>query len=201
MANVVVVRQGNLYSGKYVRVLRNQIKKNTTWEHDFHVIGDGKDADIPLVRNWKGWFSKLELFSPWNADIRPCLYLDLDTFVLGNIDDLVCSVPTKLAMLRDFNNPDTGQSAIMSIPKDTKQIWKVFTAHADLWMEKYRHAGDQAFLNKFDFDFIQDKFPGIASYKVHNLQKDPGLYRIVCWHGEPKPHQCDGWVREVWKAA
>ena len=196
MANVVVVRQGDKYSDKYPILLRKQVEQNTTWSVNFHVLGDGEDATDVLVKNWPGWWSKMELFAPWNVDFRPCLFLDLDTFVLGNIDDLVSLVPPRLQMLRDFNNPETGQSAIMSIPQDTGLIWRRFIADPDGWMRRYRGGGDQSFLNRFEFDFL--RFHGIGSYKVDNLQESPGHHRIVCWHGKPKPHECDGWVSEVW---
>lgn len=196
MASVVVVRQGDKYSEKYPKLLKKQVEQNTTWGVNFHILGDGKDATDVLVKNWPGWWSKMELLAPWNADLRPCLFLDLDTFVLGNIDDLVSVVPVRLQMLRDFNNPETGQSAIMSIPKDTGLIWQRFVSDPDGWMKRYRAGGDQAFLNRFEFDFL--RFAGIGSYKVNALQDSPGRYRVVCWHGKPKPHECDGWVREVW---
>lgn len=198
MANVVVVRQGDRYSQRYSQVLKRQVEDNTRWPVAFHILGDGNDATTPLVKKWPGWWSKLELFAPWNDHLRPCLFLDLDTFVLGNIDDLVSLVPAKLTMLRDFNRPETGQSAIMSIPQDVGMIWRRFVTDPATWMAKFKGGGDQAFLNRFDIDFLQDKFHGIRSYKVDKLQNDPGNTRIVCWHGKPKPHECGGWVREVW---
>lgn len=198
MANVVVVRQGDKYSQRYPQVLKRQVENNTRWPVAFHILGDGNDATTPLVKKWPGWFSKLELFAPWNDHLRPCLFLDLDTFVLGNIDDLVSLVPSKLTMLRDFNRPETGQSAIMSIPQDVGMIWRRWSMDPETWMQKYRGGGDQAFLNRFDLDFLQDSFDGIKSYKVDKLQDSPGDARICCFHGKPKPHECGGWVREVW---
>lgn len=196
MANVIVVRQGDKYSAKYPQVIQEQVSKHTRWPVAFHILGDGDDATTPLVKGWPGWWSKLELFAPWNADLRPCLFLDLDTFVLGNIDDLVSMVPAKLTMLRDFNRPETGQSAIMSIPQDVGLIWRRFMADPETWMKRFKGGGDQAFLNRFDIDFF--RLDGIASYKVDGLQDSPGSNRIVCWHGKPKPHECGGWVERVW---
>ncbi|MGI9411555.1 MAG: hypothetical protein ACR2OV_15860 [Hyphomicrobiaceae bacterium] len=198
MANVVVVRQGDKYSIKYPQVLKRQVEKNTRWPVAFHILGDGEDATTRLKNGWPGWWSKLELFAPWNDHLRPCLFLDLDTFVLGNIDDLVSLVPAKLTMLRDFNRHETGQSAVMSIPQDVGMIWRRFIADPEGWMKKFKGGGDQSFLNRFDLGFLQDSFDGIASYKVDDLQNGPKGNRIVCWHGKPKPHECGGWVREVW---
>lgn len=196
MHSVVVVRQGEKYGPDYPEMIKRQVHANTKESVAFTVLGDGTDADKLLVRSWPGWWSKLELFAPWNADLRPCLFLDLDTYILGNIDDLVCFRPERLTMLRDFNKPERGQSAIMSIPQDVGHIWRAIT---DRTMSEYP-GGDQAFLGQFPMDFFQDSFEGIYSYKVDKLQDAP-RGRICCFHGIPKPHQTEGWAKEVWDAA
>ncbi|MGI9506783.1 MAG: hypothetical protein ACR2RE_27395 [Geminicoccaceae bacterium] len=198
-SSVVVVRQGNKYGPEYPEILRKQVAANTTAPTRFTVLGDGFDADVTLASGWPGWWSKIELFAPWNADLRPCLFVDLDTFILGNIDDLVAFRPERLTMLRDFNAPERGQSAIMAIPLDTEEVWNKFAANPDRSMKDYP-GGDQAFLNAATrLDFLQDRFEGIYSYKVHRLQDAP-RGRICCWHGKPKPHECGGWVKEIWDA-
>lgn len=196
MHSVVVVRRGEKYGPEYPGLLRRQVDANTKEPVAFTVLGDGADADKLLVRSWPGWWSKLELFAPWNADLRPCLFLDLDTYILGNIDDLVRFRPGRLTMLRDFNKPERGQSAIMSIPQDTDHIWRAIT---DRTMSEYP-GGDQAFLGQFPMGFLQDAFEGIYSYKVDRMQDAP-KGRICCFHGKPKPHETEGWAREVWDAA
>lgn len=197
--NVLVVRRGEKYTAKYPRMVRDQVLKHTTGDVKFTILGDGVDADRPLVNGWPGWWSKLELFAPWNMDLRPCLFLDLDTYVLGRIDDLVSHVPVRLTMLRDFNARERGQSAIMSIPQEVDHIWNIFNSAPEPMMKRHP-GGDQAFLGQFPMDFLQDRFDGIYSYKVDRLQDDP-RGRICCFHGKPKPHQTEGWAREVWDAA
>lgn len=199
MHSVVVVRNGDKYGPRYPKIVREQVIGNTTLPVAFSILGDGNDATRKLRGNWPGWWAKLELFAPWNADLRPCLFLDLDTYVLGNIDDLVSYVPDRLTMLRDFNHPSRGQSAIMSIPKETPDWWKRWESNAGKEMKDHP-GGDQAFLNQFPMDFLQDRFEGIYSYKVDHL-KDSPRGRIVCFHGKPKPHETEGWAREVWDAA
>lgn len=192
--NVVVVRQGDKYSAAYPRMIRQQVGQNTTIPFDFHILGDGDDATTPLRKDLPGWWSKLELFAPWNVDLRPCLFLDLDTYIMGNIDDLLVFDPVRLTMLRDFNAPTRGQSAIMSIPRNPENIWAAFDLKTS--MRRYP-GGDQAYLGQFPMNFLQDRFEGIYSYKVDKLQDAP-RGRICCFHGKPKPHETEGWAREVW---
>ena len=41
--------------------------------------------------------------------------------------------------------------------------------------------------------------PGIvASYKADQLQGGPADFRLICFHGQPKPHQLGGWVQQHW---
>jgi len=199
MNNFVVVRRGDKYGPEYPALIRKQVEANTEVPINFTVLGDGTDADKLLVKSWPGWWSKLELFAPWNADIRPCLFLDLDTYILGNIDDLVSFQPDRLTMLRDFNAPERGQSAIMAIPQEVSEIWAAFNADPVKAMRRYP-GGDQAFLGQFPMNFLQDRFDGIYSYKVDRLQESP-RGRVCCFHGKPKPHQTEGWAKEVWDAA
>lgn len=150
---------------------------------------------IPLRCNLPGWWSKMEIFAPWNRLVRPCLYFDLDTFILDDFDDMMRE-SARFMMLRDFNHPDDGQSSIMMIPEETHRIWEEFSASPDRWMRIYSGGGDQAFLNKFKQGFIQDHFKGIKSYKKHCRVAPVG--RIVCFHGPPKPPNIDGWAKDVW---
>ncbi len=51
-------------------------------------------------------------------------------------------------------------------------------------------------------DWLQDLHPGKAhSYKIDLKTGDPFSFtRIVCFHGEPLPHEVENdWVEEHWK--
>ena len=53
-----------------------------------------------------GRWTKMEMFAPWNEDLRPALFLDLDTFLLGNIDEfLMLPNSSGFVMLRDLWHP------------------------------------------------------------------------------------------------
>src|SRR5262249_6678812 len=45
----------------------------------------------------------------------------------------------------------------------------------------------------------QDIFPGdFVSYKLDCQPFPPLLAKVVCFHGKPKPHECEDWVTDVW---
>lgn len=134
----------------------------------------------------------MELFAPWNEDLRPCLFIDLDTFVLWDISDILETKVKDLWLIRDFYYPERSNSGLMLIPKDTSHIW----AHKQGFGEQDFRDGD--YLNNFPHKIMQDSFVGIKSYKADNLKDDP-KGRIVCFHGVPKPHECEGWVKEIYE--
>jgi len=194
MRSVAVVRQGEKYGPEYVDLLRGMCPGCVVLTDQSY-----PDDGIALKDDWPGWWSKIELFGPRFRKHRPCLYLDLDTYVLGDIRDLLECESDDFWMLRDFNVPSKGQSAVMLLPKDTEPIYERFKRHAEGHMRLHRGGGDQEFLGTFPFRFLQDRFKGILSYKRHKLQLAPEG-RIVCFHGKPKPHETEGWARDIWNS-
>lgn len=178
---IVTVWSGGSYSLDYVESLRNQVKQYTGKE--LLTLG----YDIPLRTDWAGWCAKIELFAPWQT-FRPCLYLDLDTFLLNRLPEL--KIPKRLMLIRDFNQPDRGNSGVMIIPKDTTEIWEG------------GYDGKQPdgnYLNSFPHDYINDEYPGlITSYKINRLYEKKPETPIMCFHGKPKPPFADGWAKQYW---
>ena len=182
---VTSVWSGGAYSVDYVHVLKKQVEAQG---HQLHVHG----YDTPLETHWRGWGAKIELFAPWFT-YRPCLYIDLDTYILGSLD-IFLDVPTKLSLIRDFNNKNRGNSGVMKIPEDTSTIWSGCQNYDGL-------QPDGNLLNTFPHDYLQDQYPGlIQSYKVHNLQDSKPDCPIMCFHGKPKPAQTTGWAGELWRS-
>lgn len=180
--NLVLVRQGPKYDKEYVQMLINMgrefAKEPITLTDQLDTPGKTR----PLQSNLKGWWSKMELFAPWNEDLRPCVFIDLDTYILKPIHDLFFN-PDALWLIRDFYNPDRSNSGVMVIPKKI-----------DIWGKDFNgFQGDGDFLNTLPHKVLQDKFDGITSYKVHNTPS-----RIVCFHGRPKPHATTDWARDIW---
>lgn len=186
---VVLVRQGSMYEPRYVEVLTKQVGAPVTTLTD---MKDTPGKKRPLVCDFNGWTSKMELFAPWNRVLRPCLFFDLDTFVLGDISDIRAIKDDKLWLIRGFFQPRRSNSGIIVVPKNTDHIWAKFEKTPK---HKFR---DGDFLDRFRHNVLQDHFEGIVSYKADKCFAEP-KGRIVCWHGKPKPHECDGWVKKVWQ--
>lgn len=88
----------NIFSSKWVRILFNMVYRNlpddafqffclTNVPEEFE--NDKYIQAIPLEHNWRGWWSKIELFKPGLfPDNSRVLYLDLDSIVLKNLNPL-----------------------------------------------------------------------------------------------------------------
>ena len=204
--SVVVVQTGN-YLGRgaeYVRKLRASVRKHLTLPHKFYVVTDDaaslyrgmtvKPACLP------GWWEKLRLFKPGMFPGGRVLFLDLDTFIVGNIDD-IASYDGPFATLRDFWREDGLGPAVMLWNTEAELgIWEGWEAAG----KPMKHAnGDQGWLEQHygrrKPDILQDRHPGrFVSYKTHCTNGVPEGASVVCFHGKPRPHEVAGWAVEVW---
>jgi len=189
---LILVRQGTKYGPEYVERLKEQ-----AWETSglrTIVLGDQEDADIELEHGWPGWWSKLELFRP---DIpRPFIYVDLDSFILGDISPLMGDT----AICREWHPNIKGcgrvQSSIIAVGEYRKDIWETFIEKPQHWMQAN---GDQNYLEKFQWKFIQDFYPDmVGSYKIHNKEKP--IHRVVTFHGKPLMVDAVGWAQDLWNS-
>lgn len=144
---------------------------------------------VAVQSTWPGWWSKMELFDPAiNGDI---LYFDLDTIIVGPIDELFTGY---LTLLADFNVPKLVETGVMFLPEvDREEVWSAWSSDPQAVMKKYRTDG--AFLREFYSDAYrwQDVLPGkLVSYKNHCRQVVPRDASVVCFHGRPKPKDI-GW--------
>ena len=194
---IVLVRKGTLYGPEYVSALLTQIKRHNP---DAEIITLTDQDDTPgqirlLDYQYKGWWSKLELFSLNNTPLRPFLYIDLDSFVFQNLD--YYGTHDGFTMVHDFFGCVEANSSVMWIPKDTTRIWHEFRKHATRIMDENRTKGDQGYLSKYVEKLWESPQEGIVSYKKHG--KDGPLGAIMQFHGKPKPHQATGWAGDYWK--
>jgi len=199
MLTVCCVKQGTLYSADYVNKLAASVRRNLTLAHQFVCFTDdphGLNADIQIARlpdGLEGWWGKLALFDQANLGSSRILFFDLDTVILGSLDQ-IAAYDGPFAILRDFMFPKRWQSAVMAWAPSalTQSIWTK-------WNEAGRprvNGGDQAWivqlLNGQYADVWQDLFPGaFVSYKVDCFYMPPKPdAKVLCFHGEPRPHQC-----------
>ncbi len=187
----------------YVEALENSIDKHLTIPHSFVCLSD-MDVDcesIPLEKDYKGWWSKIEIFR-YRGHV---LYLDLDTIILENINSLagaILALPKdQFLMLKAMNRARRWASGIMGWSGDFSWIYDQFKyrQHLRQWDQDYIIA--KLLAENIEIKYVQDYQPGIYSYKHHCLEKGqpPDEAKIILFHGKPRPHQCDEeWVKENW---
>jgi hypothetical protein len=140
-----------------------------------------------------GWWGKLALFraGTFSADER-VIYLDLDTFVVGNIDFLA-RYGGPFGVLRDFYHPLHLASGVMTWRgNECDAIWSNWLALGAPRAPR----GDQQVMEMLfpQAAVLQDEFPGkIVSYKVHCRDGVPQGASVVCFHGRPRPHETELW--------
>lgn len=150
---------------------------------------------LPMQDKWKGWWSKMNLFSPFLERFRPYLYLDLDTAVITDYAQLFPQEEQEdnLITLRDFYHLDKLASGVMWIPAENVKV----TAIWNEWVKSPRknqlaYRGDQEFMRgvikKADL-YFQDLHSLICSFKPKQgwLTILPVDKAIVCFHGQPRP--------------
>lgn len=208
MLNIVCVKQGQKYSAEYVNILFDMVARNLPdgFPGKFVCFTDdsaGLATNISIEKlppGINGWWNKLALF---RKEAFPkgnrILYFDLDTIIVGQLDELV-KYSGKFGILKDFFKPTQYGSAVMMwTAGEHTQIW-------NRWILEGRPElpdGDQEWIQIVveDVDYFQDLYPGaICSYKLNCQPYPPRGTKVVCLHGNPKPHEAkDKWIADVWK--
>ena len=75
-----------VFNPKWVSILKNMVERNLDVPHRFVCLSNVEVPceRIPLINNWPGYWSKVELFRP-NIFKGRVLYLDLDVLVMQNL--------------------------------------------------------------------------------------------------------------------
>ena len=143
---------------------------------------------------WTGWWSKMNLFSPELKELRPFLYLDLDTVVLKSVKSLFPpkEAVNKFVTLRDFYRPNNLASGLMLIP-DVPLMDEIYSKwEKSVKTNIKRFKGDQNFIEsvaKADIywqDISQPEF--ITTFKPNRVWRTefPANSAVVCFHGVPR---------------
>lgn len=206
---LVLKTGGPVYDYRYVNATARNIRQHVTHPHEIVCITDNPDGItevdrcVKLNNNWFKWWGKLEVFRHDVTTNKHCLFIDLDTVCIKNIDFL-CRLNNGFYGLRDFYTLDTFQTGILKwdVNEDTIDIYNSFLLQD---FSKYINSGDHEWTGVVakNKKFLQDVFPGeFCSYKKHlaHITKkfmDPS---IVCFHGDPRPHTIrHSFITDVWK--
>ena len=143
---------------------------------------------------WTGWWSKMNMFSPELKDLRPFLYIDLDTAILKSLKSLIPpdEQKDKFVTLKDFYRPTHLASGLMWVP-DTPKIDNLHSKWIDntaRHMRRFR--GDQNFIEAhteadiYWQDISQPEY--ITTFKPKGVWRTtfPDKSAVVCFHGVPR---------------
>lgn len=211
-----ILKTGGDFSAEHVYVLFKQVSDHLAIPFRFRCLTDDKrvlDTTLgdPLLHNFPGWWSKMELFSIPG----PLIYFDLDTVIIGDLDSLAEDVKdlklSELMMLRRFRHPGWA-SGIMGWQGDWSWVLRRFITelsfgHAFVVTPKgfrldnggAQFIGDQnwiarALMPVWPIVAAQDMIRGIYSYRHHIRSRKGGMpddARIICFHGHPRPWELD----------
>lgn len=219
---LVCVNVGPRYGMEYVEILRDMVFRHLTEsERDFafYCVTDRPDElppgvyPIPADPVLKGWWAKLQLFSPampWSPGQR-VVYFDLDVAITGRLEELV-ETP---GIIDDFMWPGYNSSVMVWDHLDRREIWDVYQLQPDIIdrpSERLQGLLPRGQVNGGDQELIFDvaeatgrpwqTFPAewCRSYRQSAVGWPPDGCKVVCFHGEPKPPEVtEGWVPGLWK--
>lgn len=210
----VCLKAGPMYGPEYVNILRDMVARCLPLGYPgrFVCITDdpsGLDAGIetlPLPADLERWWGKLWMF---NRGLFPdgsrMVFMDLDTVIVGRLDDIV-GYRGQFATLHDFYTPERLGPAVMlwEAGGAAARIWDAWEAAGkprndwgDLWWINQLEGGEFA----RNADVLQKLLPGqFCSFKAHCRPMYPRGTRVVCFHGEPRPHNAGlEWVQMAWR--
>jgi hypothetical protein len=156
---------------------------------------------------WAGWWSKMNLFGKKLQDLRPFLYIDLDTAILDNIASILPAENERnhFITLRDFYRPAHLASGVMWVPRTAymDKVYSTWLSDTKSHISKFR--GDQNFIEsvvKSDL-YWQDIFPNeiITTFKPNRQWRTefPLGSKVVCFHGTPRIREAANsveWVKQ-----
>jgi len=222
---ICVYRAGGDFGAEDVHNLHAQVARHLHMPHTFLCLTDTEgQVQAPTKQfayDWPGWWSKVEALGA----IGPCLYMDLDTVVTGDITALGQGVvqlhPHEFMMLRGVWGGGYASGIMgwsMSAGKImTRFVHELQRARSVTWPKEgvYGHRrnldgsevrGDQQWIYRTatrlraPIRLAQEFEPRIVSYHKDAKRALPNDTRIVCFHGPPRPRQVSpmpAWLQEA----
>lgn len=198
----------NVYTTEWVRKLKDMVARNLPIPHRFVCLSnvDVPCERIPLIHDWEGFWSKVELFRPDIFEDR-VLYLDLDTLVLQDLQEVI-NYPSPFAII--------GKDHYHTTKREGKDFINWYNSSVMVWdAEKYHHIyrdfcpsiqmatlyGDQDWiairepdLAKFPKDWIRKLRYFPANHKPPDLK----IMLVMPMKNEIASQKYE-WIKEIWK--
>ena len=186
-----VLRQGGKvgYDATWVGKLQRSVRRNLQRPHRFVCLSDCEVEceRIPLINTGAGFWSKLELFRPSLFD-TPVLYIDLDTVICGNLDDIVDRIQHENFVMLHEPDKNVVSSAVMWWRGDHSYLYQQWSSESQsTWHAQYSKMpryGDQAFIeDRTKHSLLQHHIPntwiGWSSEKSINFDARLLIFRKV----------------------
>lgn len=196
--------RGTEYANKLYAGVNRHIKRHT-WE--FVCMTDNPAGlrpeirPLPLPNDLKGTWPKIGLFRRDLPGIHTTrlLYLDLANVIVGDLDELI-DMKSDFAIARDWppemrDVSGYGSNSMLLTVGARPEVWESYHGNPDA------RRGDQDWITKSAPGADLFPYDWTPSYKLRNLAglfAPPEGAKFATFHGIPKPHMCDGWVKEYW---
>ncbi len=188
-----VLRSGGAYDATWVRRLAAGVAAHLPLPYRFVCLTDVPVCGVECLAlepgAAPGWWAKNELFRPGLLHGR-CLYLDLDTVVVGQLEALA-GYAGAFAGLSDFYRHELLQTGVLAWDADGEWApvaWLAWALDPARTMAEWYGQGQ--WLNHVlgtHAERLQGLYPGqVVSYKVHCGNGVPAGARLVCMHGRPR---------------
>jgi len=192
-------KTGAYLTDEYVYRLKESVEKHLPKAKFVCLTDKDKIEGVDTVKlkyDWKGVFSKLELFEHFKGRT---LYIDLSSKVKKDLTPFMKF--TDFTMIADFVNPRVRSSAVMAWDGDYSFITEKFKDNPIKYMEEYAplkgNFKGKEWKSCVDQKFIEDtvglekihtwKWNLVSSYRISDkkwIDSSP----IIIYHGKPKPH-------------
>jgi hypothetical protein len=203
-ATILCVNIGVKYPMEYVSILRDMVRRNLQdcnasfacitdrpGELPEGVLSITPDPDLP------GWWQKLKLFDPSLGLDGRLVYFDLDVCITSTLNRLI----NTSGIIKDWHYNAYNSSVMVWNAGDHAEIWRRFNKK---YIDKKPLNYDSPIWTDQDWMTLVggwSTFPEnwCCSYKGHAFKSPPNDCMVVCFHGEPKPHELKtGWVPDIW---
>lgn len=199
---VVVLKSGGDFNFEDVRLIHHHVRKNWTSPEPLEFVCFWDKADqpydlggiklMPIPGDDPGTWARLFLYSPELEHLRPFLYLDLDTAVLGSVEQLFKAVPNPDAFitLEDLWQPGRLATGVVWFPGNNNPkiaaVWNRRNNAMKGWRMDYyiREVTSADYYWQKLTDCVADFKP--KGIPVKYLQDVKPHQKIVCFHGKPR---------------
>lgn len=216
---ILTIKWGSRYPSSYVNKLFEATRRFGLEEARFICYTDIPDGlapgiealplpaiDLPEKYRWMTW-RKLSLFDPVLGLEGPCLYLDLDVVIAGDLRPLLTYWSGRPRFIKSWVGPKTerrarfdriNSSVMLFQGSACGKVLEDFERNREETLKRY--PGDQGFVYDCLAEHAEFFEPGLCvSFKKHcvprfpcNLLMRPRVPEkasIIVFHGKPDPHE------------